>query len=197
MHHSPRRTWINDDESKNFALAREATKVLIKKLQQERPGKPLAEILTEISPETFYRQPINNYNTTVRGMLTYVYDGKAFKALKDLIDNDDEFAKFSDFKPYDMKRANWRNPNGTKNFALAREATKMLIKKLQQEQPGKPLEQVLSEIKRRTFCKHPINRYNTTLGGMLAVVYCSITRKALMDLTKNDDEYRRYLKALS
>jgi len=193
--HPPLNTWNNKDGSKNYQLARTATKKLIKKLQEEQPTKTLEQILPEINQDTFKDKPINKYQTTLCGMLKSIYDYSPYVALKDLIDNDEEFKAYRDFQQYDMIQSpnnTWNKEDGIINYQLARTATKKLIKKLQEEQPTKTLEQILPKINQDTFYKKPINKYQTTLCGMLSVVYNNSPYAALKDLINNDEEFREY-----
>ena len=86
-------TWNKPNGTKNYKLARHATKTLLKKLQ-DKTGKKLEEILPTITQDTFYHTPINKYNTKLSGMLTHVYDHSPYQALKDFAVHDKEFEQY-------------------------------------------------------------------------------------------------------
>lgn len=192
---APMKTWNKKDGSKNYKLARHATKTLLNKLQTKRPNKTLTQILTEITENKFFHFPINKYKTVLSGMLGKVYDNSPYDALKDLIDNDPEFAEYRDLQPYDMKispQNTWKNKDGSRNYELARHATKTLLKKLQMDQPQKTLTQILTEITKDTFSQHPINKYHTTLAGMITKVYKGSPYQAVKDLIEKDPKFAEY-----
>jgi len=196
MKSAPQNTWNKPDGSKNYELARHATKTLLNKLQKDQVNKTLAEILTEIILDTFYKYPINKYGTTLGGMICNVHENSPYDALKKLIDNDPEFKEYRDFQPYDMQMAplnTWHKPDGSKKFELARHSTKTLLNKLQKDQPNKKLTEILTEITTDTFYKYTINKYQTTLGGMIQEVHESSPYQALKDLAENDPEYTEFL----
>jgi len=162
----------NDESGRNYELARRATKALLTKLQEDQHDKTLAELITEITANTFHK-PINKYKTILGGMLYSVYENSPYNALKNLIDIDPELAEFRDLEPYDMECApqyTWINQDGSKNHELVQRATKVLLTKLQEDQPDKTLAEILPTITKETFDKKPINKYGTTLGGMLTSV---------------------------
>ncbi len=196
MKKAPQNMWNKKDGSKKHELAREATKTLLNKLQKDQPNKTLAEILTEITCDTFYKYPINKYGTTLSGMLNGVHEDSPYDALKDLIDNDPELAEYKDFQPYDMKsapRETWNHTGGNKNHELARLATKTLLNKLRSDTPGRAFEEILAEITQDTFRKYPINKYGTTLNGMIQHMYENSPYQTLKDLAEHDPEYAEFL----
>jgi hypothetical protein len=195
MHHAPRNTWLDNVGTKKHELARNATKQLLKTLQRQKPAIPLEQIIPQIGHDTFNITPINKYKTTLIGMLCHVYDGSAYQALKDLIDHDKEYAEFKDLQPHDMHHApsaTWLNEDGTKNFALARTATKLLIRAIQAQQSDAAVEQVLPQITVGHFNSMPINKYKKTLGGMIYCAYNSSAYRALKDLIDHDDEFKEF-----
>jgi len=188
--------WHTKEGVTNYALARKATKNLIKTLQEKSPDKKLEEILPTIMAEHFLHAPSNRYQTILGGMMASVYESSPYDALKDLVNNDPKLAEFRDLQPYDMQKPpenTWNKKDGTKNYELARQATKQLVKELQKQNPDKELEQIFLTITARQFYHVPINRYRTTLGGMLANVYECSPYQALKDLAEHDDELRKYL----
>jgi len=187
--------WVAEDGSKNYDLARSATKALLGKLQEINPDKTLAQILSEITTTTFNKQPINKYQTTLGTMLVLVYDGSPYAALKDVIDSDLELAEFRDFEPYNMKCGPlnmWNKKDGSKNHDLAKTATKMLLKKLQKEMPDKTLAQILADVSAEEFKMLPIDKYQTTLGGMLWEAYGGSPYAALKDVIDSDLELAEF-----
>src|SRR5690606_22225485 len=141
--------------------------------------KTLEELLQNITARTFFKQPINRYATTLSGMLVQVYENSPYDALKDLIDHDKELAEFKNFQPYDMQKAPQKMWEGKQGKTLARHATKTPLTTIQRT--SKPLEELLPTITPRTFYKQPINKYATTLGGMLQHVYEGSPYDALKD----------------
>ncbi len=190
MRYSPQNTWNKKDGTKNYELARQAVKQLIKKLQEQNPDKTLEQILPTITQADFAQTPINRYKTTLSGMIQHTYESSPYAALKDLIDNDPEFENFRDFEPYDMSQAPQETWQGEEGKKIARKATKVFVKKLQEENPGKKIEEILPTITQDMFYTKPINRYGTTLGGMTA--FNRSPYEALKDLIENDDEFREY-----
>jgi hypothetical protein len=178
---APQNTWNLPDGNKNVALARNATKRLLARLRATQGGS-LEEILPSVCGEMFQSVPVDRYGATLRGMLSAVYDASPYAALKDLIDSDPELAEFRDFKPYDMSQApqyTWTLRDGSRNYALAREATRQLIAAVQHSRSL--LGEAASTVKYEDFSSTSINRYGTTLGGMLQMVYDGSSRAAIAD----------------
>jgi len=189
MRMAPQKSWKGP---KGRKLARQATKTLLQKIQAENPDKKLEQIIPNITKQTFYTTPINRYGTTLHGMLVSVYDDSPYNALKDLIDNSKDLINYRDLQPYDMHMSPLNTWKGEQGKQLARKATKILLKKIQQRNPDKKLEQIIPTLSIQTFYTTPINRYGTTLTGMLTNVYGNSAYQALKDLAEHDPEIKPY-----
>ncbi len=188
---APKKTWLNKDRTKNYVLARKATRQLLSALKKKYPKKNLTQIITGITAKHFKSTPINKYNATL-GCVLKVYDDSPYAALMDLFNFDDAFAHFRDLMSYDMKCAPmslWLNKDRTKNYQLARKVTRTLLEKLSM---NKPLESVLPTITVKHFENLPINKYGTTLGGMLRCVYGRSPYAALKNLIDNDAAFASF-----
>lgn len=192
---APINTWFNKNGTRNYSLLRRVTKQLIRTLQAQQPHKKLEEILPGITDEDFRTTQINRYGTTLRGVMD-AHDDSPYHALRDLIDHDDEFAEFRDLQKQDMRKApsnTWVSRKGRKNRRLAREMMKQFLRKLEEQQPGRAVEQILPGVTQERFYTTPINRYQTTLGGMLMRVYDGSLYSALKDFAKHDSDYSHLL----
>jgi len=175
--------WRRNGEP-NYPLARKATRQLIRTIQDKNPGLPLEQILPMMTEQVFWHRKINRFGTTLCSMLNNVYFNSPFGAIKSLIDADADFESFRDLEPYDMLQAPknaWNKKNGRKNYALARRATKALIYALRKERKI-PFGKVLASIGIDDFRHTPINKYGTTLAGMISSVYEDSPFAAVKDL---------------
>lgn len=196
---APKKTWKNNG-SMNYGLAGQATKQLILKMVERKRDlngslffrDAILKILPEICSETFRKIEINKYHTTLENMLAIVFRNSPYRAIRNLVENDDEFKEFDDFREYDLcygVQNIWKKKNGSRNKVLARKLTKMMIAELGE---NKKMPEVLPSINKNTFNEVPINRYGTTLGSMLAHVYSDSPYEALRDLIDNDRRFRSY-----
>lgn len=187
--------WHTNSEGKNYALARRATRKLLQKLDPEQSTASRVALLPTITQRHFHCITINQYGTTLRGMLAAVYDNSPYSGIKDLTQHDADFAEFSDFQSYDMKKARrqtWVDTNKTKNYSLARQTTKLLLQKIKAEKGDVSWAEILPAIRADMFHNVPINRYGTTLRGMINLVYAGSPYAALMDLIEHDSELRKF-----
>ncbi len=199
LHSAPKNTWKNKG-SMNYKLARQAAKQLIQRLverKRELKGSlsvrdAMLKVLPEISSGTFRNTEINKYGTTLENMLSIVFRNSPYRVIRNLIENDEKFKEFDDFREYDLcfgVQNLWTNKNGAGNKILARKLTKMLVAKLGE---NKTMLEVFSSIDQNAFEEVPINRYGTTLGSMLAHVYAASPFEAVRDLIENDKKFSKY-----
>lgn len=182
-----------------YQLARQATKQLIRRIQDRCPELPLERILPCITHEVFCLTPVSRYATTLWGMLINVYGGSPYRALRDLLDHDKEFAAYRDFQPSDMKKApqrTWVSRTGENDYARARQLTRAFLQAVGDGLPAVRIEAMLAGIEMQEILKTPINRYGSTLGGMIDQVYGNSLYLALKDLALTDPVFRRYLSAI-
>lgn len=182
-----------------YQLARQATLQLVRTIQDRRPELPLERILPCITHELFCQTPVSRYATTLWGMLINVYGGSPYRALKDLIDHDEDFAAYRDFQPSDMKKApqrTWISQTGKKDYARARRLTRAFLQAICGGRPPVRIEATLAGIEMQEILKTPISRYGATLGGMIDQVYGNSPYLALKDLASADPGCRRYLPAI-
>jgi len=99
-----------------------------------------------------------------------------------------------DLEIYDIRGTKhmWRT-NGDINYDLARRATTRFIQALQEERTGVSLERILPTAKAKIFDKFPINRFKTTLNGLLQhATEDHSPYDALMNVINYDPEYASY-----
>ncbi len=183
----------------NYTLARDATKRLISSLQARLPGITLERILPEINLRCFTHVPIDNYGTTLGGMLANVYGNSPYQALKDLIDHDGDFSSFRDFQPSDMRKApqeTWKQKGGKRDYRRARDLTRRCLELIIHRHPDLTMDTLLSKVETAELMGTALNKYGTTLGGMLDQVYGRSPYLALRDLAEHDPRYREYLPAI-
>ncbi len=105
-----------------------------------------------------------------------------------------------ELKPYDFRGTQnlWIEEGSTEtgarvfNYDLARMATNALVKKLLEEHPDWTFVDVVKHIDQETFYRHTINRFGTTICGMLRVVYRDSPHEAVIDLVMHDNEYAKF-----
>ena len=189
------RMWHTSSEGTNYELARKATRKLLQKLDSKQTTASRVALLPTITQHHFHRVTINQYGTTLHGMLAAVYDNSPFSGIKDLIQHDADFAEFSDFQQYDMKKARrqtWFDKDKNKNYPLARLTTKLLLQKIKEQKGDVSWAEILPTIRADMFHNTPINRYGTTLRGMINLVYAGSPYLALKDLIEHDAEMRNF-----
>ncbi|MEK6823223.1 MAG: hypothetical protein AABY13_05315, partial [Nanoarchaeota archaeon] len=79
-------------------------------------------------------------------------------------------------------RHTWCTPD--KNHPLAREATGLLLHALQRDN-GWNLDTAVVEVTLPSFESVPIDKYGTTLGGMLSIIYNSSPGTAVRDYLRH------------
>ena len=186
-------------EGVNHELARLATRRLVRSLHARLPGLALERLLPEINLRCFSNVRIDSYGTTLGGMLANVYGNSPYRALRDLIDHDEEFASFRDFQPWDMRKApqeTWIAKGEKRDYAHARELTRACLRTIFAAHAELLKEALLSKVEAGELLGTPLNRYGTTLGGMLDQIYGHSPYLALRDLAEHDPDYREYLPAI-
>jgi len=193
------------DSAHEYQLS--ATKELIKVLASEkgvdyRTKEGFKEILSELTVNNFRKKPINDWDTTLCGMIR-AYGNSPSSAVLDLIDHDDEFTLI---KEYGLRKWDFNPvPNNLwadkkkKPTDTAREATKELIKVLASEKDvdyrtKEGFKEILSELTTYNFQKKPINDWDTTLCGMIGSAYGNSPSSAVLDLIKHDKDFSRLRK---
>lgn len=182
-----------------YDLARQASKRLLRRIESRHPGLPLEKILPGITHCAFCRTPISRYATTLWGMLANVYGGSPYRALKDLIDHDEEFVAYRDLQPSDMKKApqrTWVSQTGKKDYARARRLTRAFLQAIRDGLPAVRIEATLARIETHEILETPVSRYGATLGGMIDQVYDNSPYLALKDLALADPACRPFLSAI-
>ena len=196
-------TTIGDDiMDNNRAILQKATKNLITKLAEEknvdyRTIEGFIQVLPELTQNTLREKLVDEKGKTLNGLLLNTYKGSATNVVLDLINKDEEFKNVKDIRAYDFKaivpQNYWidKEGNPTQN---ARYATKCLIERIAQEKgidyrTMSGFEVILPELTQNTFYKTPINRWGTTLGGMLQA-YEGSPLRAVLDVIDHDDEFK-------
>ncbi|MBW2969683.1 hypothetical protein KY309_01440 [Candidatus Woesearchaeota archaeon] len=177
-------TWNRKNKTKNKRLGRRLTALLIGKIKGD---EKLVNVLPRICKDTFEDVPINRYGTTLGSMLAHVYSDSPYKAVRDLIDNNQNFARYSDLMPYDMKGTTkyiWTNPDGSKNFELARHAVRQFFA----WNSDKSFEELVEEADARTLAQTSINRYGTKFSVVFSV-HGNSPYRAFKDLAEHDKKY--------
>ncbi len=178
--------WTMNGEN-NYALAREVTDKSVQKIMRER-GWTFIQFVQEIDQDTLYREPINAWGTHVQGMVSHAYKGRFQDAIIDLVRNDEKYREYRDLRHYDFKKGRrWTRPD-------AYEAMHMFIGK---RLLGKDRNFInfIRRINKKKFTREPINRYGTTLMGMLSAKelgYNDSYAQAILDLIAHDGRYSKY-----
>jgi|GEM_PF-4185786 len=170
--------------------ARELTHTLLQKLITGQGGDFVQLVRNMRSPpgalgikgwqDAFKCLPINRYGTTLQGLIDK-YDDSPAKAILDLVRNDERYRDYRDLAEFDFpdQRNIWNLKNGRKNYALARKAMERFLEKLEL------LDETLPEIRRRvserTTQAVEINRYGTTIYGMVKRAYSGNLTAAIND----------------
>jgi hypothetical protein len=126
------------------------------------------------------QKPFNRYCTTIAGVIDHHRDCPA-ETILDLAMHDERYCEYRDLRPYDFpdQRNIWSHKNGKKNYELAREATGLLMAKL--EVSDLTLPDILKAVTEKKFRKTEINRYGTKLAGMLTNTYHQCHWMAIQD----------------
>lgn len=115
-----------------------------------------------------------------------------------ILDKIHEREELLDLKAYHFMRTShrWKFKDGSKNFALAREATGTLVELLR-DRHGWSYEQIIENIRQEHFHKTRIG-YGAKLAGMLVTVYDDSPSKAMIDYLQNhpSSEVREQFKDL-
>jgi len=199
---APQNTWM-DKEGKPTQTARQATKQLIKTMAEVRGVDyktffGFRQLLPLLAKDDFKYMSINEWGTTLAGMLQHAYNDSPSAAVLDLVMTDPEFIEIRNrnLQPYDFLPAphnTWIDQKG-KPTQVARQATKQLLMTLA-ERKGvdyktfKGFKQILPYLTAKTFSRTPINEWRTTLGGMLDS-YNNIPSAAVLDLISIDDDFK-------
>jgi len=190
------------DSAHEYQLS--ATKELIKVLADEkgvdyRTKEGFKEILSDLTNNNFKKKPINDWDTTLGGMIGNAYKGSPSSAVLDLIDHDDEFPVIKEYglREWDLNANCWTKKG--KPTDTAREATKELIKVLASEKgvdyrTKEGFKEILSDLTLKNFYKKPINDWDTTLRGMIDSAYGNSPSSAVLDLIKHDKDFSRLRK---
>ncbi len=104
-----------------------------------------------------------------------------------------DLAFLAELRAYDFKHTPylWVDGDGIRNYELARHATHVLVQLLMEENDWDFIT-LVTRINQPLFQATKINRFNTTLCGMLNSIYRSTHSAAIIDLVMNDDRYADY-----
>jgi len=180
---SPSNTWVNKDGTKNYELAREATRELVNLLTDPTGDFKwkLEDVPSKINLDKF-NQYLLPFNTNLSGMIHKVYNTSPQAAIIDAFPTIKWNNKEIELKPYHFMTAPqnaWIKKDGTKNYELAREATKEMVYNLMEKYSWK-LEDVPQKIKLRHF-REPNLPFNARLKGMITSIYHTSPQAALKD----------------
>ncbi len=194
---APVKAWRH--EGKPTDLARKATTQFIYQLGKiknvdVRTLEGFKTILPELTAVNFRTLPINRWETNLCGTLHSAYHNSPSDAVLDMIAHNPDFANFRDLQAYDFPKAaanTWQKKG--KPTLIAREATKTLVMVLGKENGVNPkmvsgFKKILPVLTEESFFRKPINRWGTTLAGMLTCAYGGNV-EAIMDLVTNDKEF--------
>jgi hypothetical protein len=127
-----------------------------------------------------FKLPFNRYGTTLAGVIDKHRDSPA-ETILDLVIHDERYRKYRDLRLYDFpdQRNIWVSRDGKKNYALAREATGVLMAKFGVADLTLP--EILKRATDPKFRTTKINRYGTILWGMVQRTYRACVRLAIQD----------------
>ena len=183
--------WIIRNR-KNYDLARELSHLVVQKLMVEKHWT-FVELVQNVTQRQFYDIQINRWGTTANGMGCRVYGGH-IDAVIDLVTHDSRYVEWRDVRHWDFKKTRKRTDTET------REMTHVLLQKIMKDN-GWDFVQLIRNMRdppptcrytgwKDAFSK-PMNRYGTTLNGVLDK-YRDSAAEAVLDLVMNDDRYREF-----
>lgn len=169
----------------NFPLAREAMHLLVQELLRRKKWI-FTDLVRYVSQRTITRFPINRFGTTLAGMLHRVYGGSPWRAIEDLVRNDDRYLPFRGILRTDFRKcARWTR-------SMARTHVHLLIRVLERDR-GWSFIETIQRVDKDLIESTPINQFGTTLQGMLSSrMYGQSYALAILDLVRHDDRYREY-----
>jgi hypothetical protein len=186
--------------------ARDVTKILIVKLSEKlhedyRVFEGFYQILPWLTLDTFFNYPINEWDTTLEGMLSSAYDASPSAAVLDLIVHDPEFVQFRDgeyaLHAYDFIKApmnTWIDKQGNPTDT-ARSATRQLIMaladlhNLDYMKLGDFRYLTWNFVSERIINHFQVNRWGTSFGAMFVDAYKNSSIRAIEDLIQNNEEF--------
>ncbi|MFH1682712.1 MAG: hypothetical protein ABIA37_02855 [Candidatus Woesearchaeota archaeon] len=193
---SPNNFW-KDRAGKPTETARKAAKQLIFHLAKKLKVRGFTldgfkEILPHLTYETFCNEVINDWGTTLDG-LVHVYNNSPSAVVLDLIEKDSDFKEIRriGLQPYDFNspKQYWTDETGQPT-AMARAATGQLIRHMAEKlgldlSTPEGLKEVLAKTGKSKFYHEGINDWGTTLGGMFQTAYNRSVRTAVSDHLSN------------
>ncbi len=204
--YAPMGTWV-DEKGNPTDTARAATRQLIIALAAADGAdyttfEGFKSLMPLFVQHAFHTSPINEWGTTLVGMISKAYQNSPSAAVLDLVYCDDEFEEIRrhNLRAYDFPRApmgTWidadNNPTDT-----ARAATKQLIIKLSENKDVNihniaGFSRILQSIKQSDFLGVVINEWGATFNGMFACAYGNSPSAAIKDLAAHDEFIRRAL----
>ncbi len=181
---------------------RKATKMLFTRLAEQegvdyKTVEGFRQILPFLTQKTFKKEPINEWKTTLGGMID-IYEDSPSQPVLELIENDQEFLAIRQvgIKGYDFPDApkhTWITKDGVPT-TTARAAVKQLISCLGEHERTdyrtvNGFQKILPRLTVDSFKHVPINVWGTTLVGMLSNAYNDSPSAAVLDLLEHDDEF--------
>lgn len=191
--------WHSSDKT-GIPYSLLATKELIKTIASElgvdyKTFKGFRKVLKYLKKKTFYEKQIDEWGTTLIGMISKAYEDSPSTPVLELIAIDEEFARVRDLKAYDFPYApmhTWRDhsQNPAQN---SRDAVKQLIVTISRElnvdyKTFEGFKKIMPHLTYETFRKKRINRWGTTIGAVLQAYHSS--SEAVLDLIDKDDEFK-------
>lgn len=199
---APQSTW-KTAAGKPSDLAREVTKIMLLLLAEDANADPktfagFKKVLPLVKNEVFHKRPINEWGTTLGGMLANAYGESASRAVCDLVEHDPDFAiiKQIGIKPRDFPNApkcTWREKKTGEPTDDARELTGLILDRLAARLGADPstiegFAQILPHWGIRLFSEK-LNVWDTTGKTMLTRSYGGSPSGALFDLLEHDPRF--------
>ncbi len=188
---------------------REATATLLEKFSSQIQSDSLEQqdvrsvagfkaVLGSLTYERMSKEPLNNWGTTLSGMMARLFKNSPSACVLELIENDPSFSAIRDagLKIWDFAQvpANFWKASDNQPGPNARRALRELIERIAEEENVSPytvegFRTLLPAFSRGDLFNRPINVWGTTLLGLAAECYSSSPSRAVLDLVENDPAF--------